>query len=49
MSREVNSTKKMPVGGVFQVNNNPTGKPDSQSSITFGDDLRTRGKGKGGK
>jgi hypothetical protein len=49
MSRAVNSGSKMPVGGSFTINNNPTGKPESQSSITYGDDLRTRGKGKGGK
>ena len=46
MSRDVSNTKKMPVGGVFQVNNNPTGKPQSTSSIKYGDDLRTGKKGK---
>lgn len=46
MSREVSNAKQMPVGGVFQVKNNPTGKPASQGSIKYGDDLRA---GKGGK
>lgn len=46
MGRSTNNTKQMPVGGVFTINNNPTGKPASQGSIKYGEDLRT---GKGGK
>lgn len=42
----MNTPNQMPVGGIIQINNNPKGKPESQSSITYGDDLRTRGKGK---
>lgn len=44
MSRAVNTPKKMPVGGVFTINNNPTGKPESTSKIRYGDDLRSGGK-----
>lgn len=46
MSRDMNKADKMPIGGVFQVKNNPTGKPASQGSIKYGEDLRSS---KGGK
>jgi hypothetical protein len=47
MSRNVNNTKgSMPIGGNFTVKNNPTGKPASQGSIKYGEDLRGS---KGGK
>lgn len=42
----MNTPKQMPVGGNFTVKNNPTGKPASQGSIKYGDDLRAT---KGGK
>lgn len=45
MSRGINTPKQMPVGGSFTVNSNPQGKPQSTSSIKYGEDLRA-GNGK---